>query len=60
MISFCILHTHKFMVVIILIWFLGVWVFGFFKDKIDRAGQKAERQSVMRREVWHHHNDHMV
>jgi hypothetical protein len=44
---------------IIPIGFLGVWFFGYFMDKIVRAGQMAERQSVRRSEVWQHHNDQM-
>ena len=39
--------------------FLGVWVFGFFMDKIVRAGQMAERQAMKRSEVWTQHNEQM-
>ena len=59
MIFFGIPRLRELMVVIIPIGFLGVWLFGFFMDKIVRAGQMAERQSVKRSEVWHHHNEQM-
>jgi hypothetical protein len=59
MIFFGIPHLRELLVVIIPLGFLGVWLFGFFMDKIVRAGQMAERQSVRRSEVWHHHNDQM-
>ena len=59
MIFFGIPRLRELMIVIIPICFLGVWLFGFFMDKIVRAGQMAERQSVKRSEVWHHHNDQM-
>ena len=59
MIFFGIPRLRELMVVIIPIGFLGVWLFGFFMDKIVRAGQMAERQSVRRSEVWYHHNEQM-
>ncbi len=59
MIFFGIPHLRELLVVIIPLGFLGVWLFGFFMDKIVRAGQMAERQSVRRSEVWYHHNDQM-
>jgi hypothetical protein len=59
MIFFGIPHLRELMVAIIPLGFLGVWLFGFFMDKIVRAGQMAERQSVRRSEVWHHHNEQM-
>ncbi len=59
MIFFGIPRLRELMVVIIPLGFLGVWLFGFFMDKIVRAGQMAERQSVKRSEVWHHHNGQM-
>ncbi len=39
--------------------FLSVWLFGFFMDKVVRAGQMAERQAVKRSEVWNRHNEQM-
>jgi hypothetical protein len=59
MIFFGIPRLRELLVVIIPMGFLGVWLFGFFMDKIVRAGQMAERQSVRRSEVWHRHNDQM-
>jgi len=59
MIFFGIPRLRELMIVIIPLGFLCVWLFGFFMDKIVRAGQMAERQSVKRSEVWHHHNDQM-
>jgi hypothetical protein len=59
MIFFGIPRLRELMVVIIPMCFLGVWLFGFFMDKIVRAGQMAERQLVKRSEVWNHHNDQM-
>ena len=58
-IFFGIPRLRELMVVIIPLGFIGVWLFGFFMDKIVRAGQMAERQSVKRSEVWRHHNDQM-
>jgi hypothetical protein len=59
MMFFGIPRLRELLVVIIPMGFLGVWLFGFFMDKIVRAGQMAERQSVKRSEVWQHHNDQM-
>jgi hypothetical protein len=59
MIFFGIPRLRELLVVIIPMGFLGVWLFGFFMDKIVRAGQMAERQSVRRSEVWFHHNEQM-
>jgi hypothetical protein len=39
--------------------FLSVWIFGYFMDKIVRAAQMAERQSMKRSEVWSRHNEQM-
>jgi hypothetical protein len=59
MIFFGIPRLRELLIVIIPLGFLGVWLFGFFMDKIVRAGQMAERQSVRRSEVWQRHNDQM-
>ena len=37
----------------------GVWLFGYFMDKIVKAGQMAERQAMKRSEVWLQHNEQM-
>ena len=39
--------------------FLAVWLFGYFMDRIVRAGQMAERQQVKRSEVLTRHNEQM-
>ena len=39
--------------------FLAVWFFGYFMDRIVRAGQMAERQAMKRSEVWVQHNAQM-
>jgi hypothetical protein len=59
MIFFGIPRLRELLVVIIPMGFLGVWLFGYFMDKIVRAGQMAERQSVRRSEVWQHHHEQM-
>jgi hypothetical protein len=59
MIFFGIPRLRELMVVIIPVCFLGVWLFGFFMDKIVRAGQMAERQLIKRSEVWNRHHEQM-
>ncbi len=59
MVFFGIPRLRELMIVIIPRGFLGVWLFGLFMDKIVRAGQMAERQSVRRCELWQRHNDQM-
>ncbi len=59
MIFFGIPRLRELLIVIIPLGFLGVWLFGYFMDKIVRAGQMAERQSVRRSEVWQSHNAQM-
>ena len=39
--------------------FIGVWCFGYFMDKVVKAGQMAERQAMKRSEVWTQHNEQM-
>ncbi|HEX9613870.1 MAG TPA: hypothetical protein VGA55_00095 [Bacteroidota bacterium] len=46
-------------ILIVPLGFLGVWLFGYFMDKVVRAAQMAERQSMKRSEVWASHNDQM-
>ena len=45
--------------VIVPVGFLGVWMFGFFMDRVVRAAQMSERQSMRRSEVWGRHNEQM-
>lgn len=47
------------LIVIVPLGFAGVWLFGYFMDKIVRAAQMAERQSLKRSELWIRHNQQM-
>ena len=47
------------LIVIVPLGFIVVWLFGYFMDKIVRAGQMAERQSIKRSELWINHNEQM-
>jgi hypothetical protein len=58
-IAFGIPRLRSLLMIIVPLGFLGVWVFGYFMDKVVRAGQMAERQAVMRSEVWLAHNRQM-
>src|SRR3970040_2741689 len=51
-IFFGIPRLRSLLVLIVPLGFLGVWVFGYFMDRIVRAAQMAERQSIKRREGW--------
>jgi hypothetical protein len=59
MIFFGVPRLRELLVFLIPLGFIGVWLFGFFMDKIVRAAQMSERQAVRRSEVWHHHNEQM-
>ncbi len=52
-------RLRSFLILIVPLGFVGVWLFGYFMDKIVRAAQMAERQSMKRSEVWAKHNDQM-
>jgi hypothetical protein len=52
-------RLRSLLIVLVPIGFVGVWVFGFFMDKIVRAAQMAERQAIKRSEVWTGHNQQM-
>ena len=58
-IFFGIPRLRSLILLIVPVGFLSVWFFGFFMDKIVRAAQMAERQSMKRSEVWSRHNDQM-
>ena len=58
-IFFGIPRLRSLLMVIVPLGFLGVWIFGYFMDKIVKAGQMAERQSMKRSEVWTQHNAQM-
>src|SRR3972149_7037909 len=59
MIFFGIPRLRSLMFLILPLGFLGVWLFGLFMDHVVRAAQMAERQSMLRSEVWRRHNDQM-
>lgn len=52
-------RLRSLIILIVSLGFIGVWIFGYFMDKIVRAAQMAERQSMKRSEVWMRHNDQM-
>jgi len=58
-IFFGIPRLRSLLILIVPLGFVGVWVFGYFMDKVVRAAQMSERQSVKRSEVWAHHNAQM-
>jgi hypothetical protein len=58
-IFFGIPRLRSLLIVIVPLGFIGVWVFGFFMDRVVRAAQMGERQSIKRSEVWTRHNEQM-
>ncbi|MFA6469180.1 MAG: hypothetical protein WCW35_09790 [Bacteroidota bacterium] len=52
-------RLRSLLIVIVPLGFVGVWLFGFFMDRVVRAAQMAERQSIKRSEVWTKHNEQM-
>lgn len=52
-------RLRSLLLVIVPAGFLGVWLFGYFMDKVVKAAQMAERQSMKRSEVWARHNEQM-
>jgi len=52
-------RLRSLLILIVPLGFLAVWLFGYFMDKLVRAAQMAERQSVKRSEVWGKHNAQM-
>ena len=58
-IFFGITRLRSLIILIVPIGFLAVWIFGYFMDKVVRAAQMAERQSIKRSEVWTKHNEQM-
>ena len=58
-IFFGIPRLRSLLILIVPLGFLAVWFFGYFMDKIVRAGQMAERQAMKRSEVWVQHNTQM-
>lgn len=58
-IFFGIPRLRSLLILIVPLGFLGVWLFGYFMDRIVRAAQMAERQSMKRSEVWTRHHEQM-
>ncbi len=58
-IFFGIPRLRSLLIVIVPFGFIGVWLFGFFMDRVVRAAQMGERQSIKRSEVWTRHNEQM-
>ena len=52
-------RLRSLLIFIVPLGFIGVWLFGFFMDKVVRAAQMSERQSIKRSEVWTKHNEQM-
>jgi hypothetical protein len=52
-------RLRSLLLVIVPAGFLSVWLFGFFMDKVVKAAQMAERQSMKRSEVWARHHEQM-
>jgi hypothetical protein len=59
MIFFGVERLRSLFVVIVPLGFIGVWLFGLFMDRVVRAAQMAERQTIRRSEVWSKHNEQM-
>jgi hypothetical protein len=58
-IFFGIPRLRSLLIVIVPLGFVGVWCFGYFMDRVVRAAQMAERQSIKRSEVWTNHIEQM-
>lgn len=52
-------RLRSLLIVLIPLGFVGVWLFGYFMDRVVRAAQMAERQSMKRSEVWAKHHEQM-
>jgi hypothetical protein len=52
-------RLRELLILIVPLGFVAVWLFGYFMDKVVRAAQMAERQSIKRSEVWLRHNTQM-
>ena len=53
------MRLRSLLIVIVPLGFVGVWLFGYVMDKVVRASQMTERQSLKRSELWRSHNDQM-
>jgi hypothetical protein len=47
------------LIVIVPLGFIGVWLLGYFMDKVVRAPQMTERQTLKRSEIWSRHVEQM-
>jgi hypothetical protein len=52
-------RLRSLLVLLVPLGFLGVWLFGYFMDRVVRAAQMAERQAMKRSEVWERHHAQM-
>ncbi|MEX0602049.1 MAG: hypothetical protein WD295_01825 [Bacteroidota bacterium] len=52
-------RLRSLLILIVPFGFVGVWLFGYFMDKVVKAPQMAERQAMKRSEVWVRHNSQM-
>src|SRR3972149_8023376 len=52
-------RLRSLLILIVPLGFVGVWLFGYFMDKVVRAAPMAERQSMKRSEVWTQHHAQM-
>ncbi len=52
-------RLRSLLLVIVPTGFLSVWIVGYVMDKVVKAAQMAERQSMKRSEVWARHNEQM-
>ena len=59
LIFFGISRLRSLLILIAPLCLVGVWLFGYFMDRVVRMGQMVERQQVQRSEVWSNHNDQM-
>jgi hypothetical protein len=59
LIFFGISRLRSLLVLIAPLCLVGVWLFGYFMDRVVRMGQMVERQQVQRSEVWSRHNEQM-
>ena len=59
MIFFGIPRLRSLLILIAPVCLVGVWIFGYFMDRVVRAGQMVERQQMLRSEVWTTHTEQM-
>ena len=52
-------RLRSLLIVIVPLGFVGIWMFGYFMDKVVRSAQMTERQSLKRSELWSTHNEQM-